>query len=48
MEFRSLDGLRLVGDIVVPDAVPKVGVLLVHGRGVTCHESGFFDRIPNG
>jgi pimeloyl-ACP methyl ester carboxylesterase len=45
VEFRSLDGLRLVGDILVPDVAPEVGVLLVHGRGVTRHESGFFDRI---
>ena len=27
-EFRSLDGLRLVGDVVVPDGAPEVGVLL--------------------
>ncbi|GAB3173912.1 alpha/beta fold hydrolase [Myceligenerans halotolerans] len=45
VEFRSLDGLRLVGDVVIPDAPPHVGVLLVHGRGVTRHESGFFNRI---
>lgn len=48
VEFRSLDGLRLVGDVVVPDVAPEVGVLLVHGRGVTRHESGFFDRIAEG
>lgn len=48
VEFRSLDGLRLVGDVVVPDAAPGVGALLVHGRGVTRHESGFFDRIAEG
>ncbi len=48
VEFRSLDGLRLVGDVVVPDVGPQVGVLLVHGRGVTRHESGFFDRIADG
>jgi pimeloyl-ACP methyl ester carboxylesterase len=48
VEFRSLDGLRLVGDLVVPDDAPSIGVLLVHGRGVTRHESGFFDRIAGG
>lgn len=48
VEFRSLDGLRLVGDVVMPDTTPEVGVLLVHGRGVTRHESGFFDRIAEG
>jgi pimeloyl-ACP methyl ester carboxylesterase len=48
VEFRSLDGLRLVGDVVVPDVTPQAGVLLVHGRGVTRHESGFFDRIADG
>jgi pimeloyl-ACP methyl ester carboxylesterase len=48
VEFRSLDGLRLVGDVVVPDGPASLGVLLVHGRGVTRHEAGFFDRISEG
>ncbi|GAA1863909.1 alpha/beta hydrolase [Myceligenerans crystallogenes] len=48
VEFRSLDGLKLVGDVVVPDQEPRIGVLLAHGRGVTRHESGFFDRIAEG
>lgn len=48
VNFRSLDGLRLMGDVVVPDETPDRGVLLVHGRGVTRHESGFFDRIAEG
>lgn len=48
VEFKSLDGLRLFGDVVVPDEPASLGVLLVHGRGVTRHESGFFDRIAEG
>jgi hypothetical protein len=40
--------LRLVGDVVMPETPPRIGVLLVHGRGVTRRESGFFDRIAAG
>ncbi len=48
VEFRSLDGTRLVGDLLVPATTSPSGVLLVHGRGVTRHESGFFDRMAAG
>ncbi|MDT4993209.1 MAG: uncharacterized protein QOH97_3101 [Actinoplanes sp.] len=46
--FRSLDGLDLVGDLIVPDDPPTVGVVQVHGGGVTRHEAGFFDRMAAG
>jgi uncharacterized protein len=48
VRFRSLDGLDLVGDLAVPDGPPSVGVVQVHGRGVTRHEAGFFDRMALG
>jgi pimeloyl-ACP methyl ester carboxylesterase len=48
VRFRSLDGLGLVGDLVVPDTAPAVGVVQVHGGGVTRHEAGFFDRKAEG
>src|SRR5690606_34802541 len=48
VRFRSLDGLELVGDLVLPDGGPTVGVVQVHGGGVTRHEAGFFDRKAAG
>lgn len=48
VRFRSLDGLDLVGDLTVPDGSPSIGVVQVHGRGVTRHEAGFFDRMAAG
>lgn len=44
-EFRSLDGLRLAGTLVVPDAVSSAPAVLVHGGGVTRDEGGFFTRM---
>lgn len=44
-EFRSLDGLRLAGTLVVPDANSSAPAVLVHGGGVTRDEGGFFTRI---
>lgn len=46
--FRSLDGLELVGDLILPEGEPVVGVVQVHGGGVTRHEAGFFDRMAAG
>lgn len=48
VRFRCLDGLDLVGDLTVPDGSPTIGVVQVHGRGVTRHEAGFFDRMAAG
>ncbi|GAA4706751.1 hypothetical protein APR04_001698 [Promicromonospora umidemergens] len=48
VRFRSLDGTELVGDLAVPEEVPSVGVVQVHGGGVTRHEAGFFDRMAAG
>ena len=48
VRFRSLDGLELVGDLIVPDSPPTIGVVQVHGGGVTRHEAGFFDRMAAG
>ncbi|GAA1400168.1 hypothetical protein GCM10009613_56780 [Pseudonocardia kongjuensis] len=45
--FRSLDGTRLVGDLVAPPGARR-GVVLVHGGGVDRHEAGFFDRLADG
>jgi pimeloyl-ACP methyl ester carboxylesterase len=44
-EFRSLDGLRLAGTLVVPDAMSSAPAVLVHGGGVTRDEGGFFTRM---
>lgn len=46
--FRSLDGLDLVGDLTIPDLPTDLGVVQVHGGGVTRHEAGFFDRKAAG
>ncbi|WP_454859608.1 alpha/beta hydrolase [Promicromonospora soli] len=48
VRFRSLDGIDLVGDLTVPEGTPTVGVVQVHGGGVTRHEAGFFDRMAAG
>jgi pimeloyl-ACP methyl ester carboxylesterase len=47
-EFRSLDGLRLRGTLVVPSSVRGPAVVLVHGGGVTREEGGFFARLASG
>jgi len=47
-EFRSLDGIRLRGTLVVPSGKPANAAVLVHGGGVTRHESGFFTRLASG
>jgi alpha-beta hydrolase superfamily lysophospholipase len=46
--FRTVDGLRLAGTMVVPDGQPDRGVVLVHGGGVTREEGGFFTRVAAG
>jgi alpha-beta hydrolase superfamily lysophospholipase len=46
--FRSLDGLALVGTLVVPDDAPVAVTVLVHGGGVTREEGGFFARLADG
>ena len=48
VEFRSLDGLRLRGTLVVPSSVRGPAVVLVHGGGVTREEGGFFARLASG
>ena len=48
VRFRSLDGLDLVGDLIIPDSPPTIGVVQIHGGGVTRHEAGFFDRMATG
>jgi uncharacterized protein len=45
VEFRSLDGLRLRGTLVVPSPVRGPAVVLVHGGGVTRDEGGFYTRL---
>jgi pimeloyl-ACP methyl ester carboxylesterase len=47
-KFRSLDGIDLVGDLALPDQRAHIGVVQVHGGGVTRHEAGFFDRMATG
>ncbi|MER5646988.1 alpha/beta fold hydrolase [Streptosporangium sp. NPDC002524] len=46
--FRTLDGQQLAGTLVTPDGPPEHAVVLVHGGGVTRHESGFFTRMARG
>jgi len=48
IEFRSLDGLRLRGTLVMPSSVREPAVVLVHGGGVTREEGGFFARLASG
>ncbi|GAB2991998.1 alpha/beta hydrolase [Amycolatopsis acidiphila] len=45
---RTPDGLRLAGTLVQPDVPQALGVVLVHGGGVTRHETGFFTRLAAG
>src|ERR1700722_8231119 len=47
-EFRSLDGIRLRGTLVVPSGRADNAAVLVHGGGVTRHEGGFFTRLASG
>lgn len=47
-EFRSLDGLRLRGTLVVPSSTSGPATVLVHGGGVTREEGGFFTRLARG
>lgn len=47
-EFRSLDGLRLRGTLVVPPEKSSEVTILVHGGGVTRDEGGFFARLSSG
>lgn len=47
-EFRSLDGIRLRGTLVMPPDVSANAAVFVHGGGVTRHEGGFFTRIALG
>lgn len=46
-EFRSLDGIRLRGTLVIPSEVSADPAVLVHGGGVTRHEGGFFTRLAS-
>ena len=46
-EFRSLDGIRLRGTLVIPSEVSANPTVLVHGGGVTRHEGGFFTRLAS-
>jgi pimeloyl-ACP methyl ester carboxylesterase len=48
VEFRSLDGLRLRGTLVVPSPARGPAVVLVHGGGVTREEGGFFTQLASG
>jgi hypothetical protein len=47
VSFRSNDGLRLVGTLVIP-TVSDSAAVLVHGGGVTRDEGGFFRRLAEG
>ena len=47
-EFRSLDGIRLRGTLAFPSGNLDSTAVLVHGGGVTRHESGFFTRLASG
>jgi pimeloyl-ACP methyl ester carboxylesterase len=46
--FRSLDGLRLCGTLVVPPEPGDAATVLVHGGGVNRDEGGFFTRLAFG
>ncbi len=46
--FISLVGLHLVGDLTIPSSPTDLGVVQVHGGGVTRQEAGFFDREAAG
>lgn len=45
---RALDGLNLIGTLVVPGTPVSEAVVLVHGGGVTRDEGGFFTRLADG
>ena len=45
---RALDGLNLVGTLVLPDRPSAHAVVFVHGGGVTREEGGFFTRLAAG
>ena len=45
---RILDGLHLAATLIAPEAASEVGVVLVHGAGVTREEGGFFTRLADG
>ena len=45
---RILDGLHLAATLIAPEAASEVGVVLVHGAGVTREEGGFFTRLTDG
>jgi uncharacterized protein len=47
-EFRSLDGIRLRGTLVVPSGRTGNAAVFVHGGGVTRNEGGFFTRLASG
>nr|WP_042185649.1 alpha/beta fold hydrolase [Kibdelosporangium sp. MJ126-NF4]CEL16804.1 Alpha/beta superfamily hydrolase [Kibdelosporangium sp. MJ126-NF4]CTQ91967.1 Alpha/beta superfamily hydrolase [Kibdelosporangium sp. MJ126-NF4] len=46
--FRTLDGFRLNGTLVLPGGSTKHAVVFVHGGGVTREEGGFFTRLAAG
>ncbi|MFJ5926603.1 alpha/beta hydrolase [Kitasatospora sp. NPDC092948] len=46
--FTSLDGIRLSGTLTGAQGTRRGIAVLVHGAGVTRHESGFFDRLAAG
>lgn len=46
--IRTLDGLRLSGTLVTPEAAFRQAVVLIHGGGVTREEGGFFTRLATG
>ena len=48
IEFRSLDGLKLRGTLVVPSRNVGPATVLVHGGGVTREEGGFFTCLAAG
>jgi uncharacterized protein len=48
VRLRTLDGLHLVGTLVVPDEATNKGIVFVHGGGVTREEGGFFTRLALG
>jgi uncharacterized protein len=48
IDFQSLDGIYLVGTLVVPSVVSANPAVLVHGGGVTRDEGGFFARLADG
>jgi pimeloyl-ACP methyl ester carboxylesterase len=48
VSFRSLDGLRLSGTLVIPSSASGPATVLVHGGGVTRDEGGFFTRLASG